>query len=140
MLQMVKYLPDKCLLRYEYLLLMEEYKARSILNASLGKRKPMDFSKYNKLIPQSVLAKALQFAFFGHTMPITSTGSHLIKPPSPFKQHFTVNELRKGIATAYVVKDEVDSEAILTKEFMMDPDLKVDFMTEEQYSSLFAEE
>ena len=56
---MVKYLPDKCLLRYEYLLLMEEYKARSILNASLGKRKPMDFSKYNKLIPQSALAKAL---------------------------------------------------------------------------------
>ena len=51
MLQMIKYLPDKCLLRYEFLLLLEEYKTRSILNASLGKRKLLDFSKYNKLIP-----------------------------------------------------------------------------------------
>lgn len=36
MLQMIKYLPDKCLLRYEYLLLIDEHKTRSILNASLG--------------------------------------------------------------------------------------------------------
>ena len=85
MLQMIKYLPDKCLLRYEYLLLIDEHKTRSILNASLGQKKPLDFSRFNKLIPQSVLSKALQFAFFGHTIPITSTGSHLIKPPCPFK-------------------------------------------------------
>ena len=39
-----------------------------------------------------------------------------------------------------MVRDDVDVNAILTKEYMMAKDLKIDYMTEEQYDSLFAEE
>ena len=52
MLQIYKYLPEKCLLRYEILLLLDEYKNRNIINKQFGTgRNPLDFNRYNKLVP-----------------------------------------------------------------------------------------
>lgn len=36
-----------------------------------------------------MLVKGLLYAMFGYTLPRTTTGSHLIKPPFPFKQYET---------------------------------------------------
>ena len=52
MIQIYKDLPDRCLMRCELLLLLEEYKAKNILPLYPGLRlKPIDFSTYIKLIP-----------------------------------------------------------------------------------------
>ena len=60
MLQIYKYLPENCLLRYEILLLLDEYKNKNIINKQFGTgRNPLDFNRFNKLVPQSCISKAL---------------------------------------------------------------------------------
>ena len=84
MIQIYKCLPDRSLLKFELLLLLEEYKSKNITNSQAGFRvKQVNFGTFNMLIPQSCLLKSLQFTFFGHTFPITSFGSHMVKPPCP---------------------------------------------------------
>ena len=51
-----------------------------------------------------------------------------------------MNALQKAIGEAYAANHEVNTEAILKKEYMTDTDIKVDYMTDEQYKLLFSEE
>ena len=55
-----KRLPERCLLKFELLLLLEEYKNKNIMKSHIGfSIKPIKFGVYKMLIPQSCLLKSL---------------------------------------------------------------------------------
>jgi hypothetical protein len=56
---------------------------------------------FKKIIPRSSLVKGLSFAFFGLIMPVTTTGSHRIKPPNPFLPYADEAEFRQAIKELY---------------------------------------
>ena len=66
-----------------------------------GAQTHISSSIYKKIIPQSTLVKAISFAVFGHTMPKTTTGSHLIEPINPFKAFATDEDYIKAIKEYY---------------------------------------
>ena len=101
MIQIYKYLPDRCLLKYEVLLLLDEYKNRNVIHKRIGRHNPLDFNKFNKIVPQSTIAKALQFSFFGHTIPVVTTGTHLVKPVCPFHNYKSLNDLKVAVLKSY---------------------------------------
>ena len=106
MIQIYKYLPERCLLKYEILVLLDAYKNRNILGKQSGSsRTPLDFNRFNKLVPQSTLSKALEFAFLGHTIPVTTTGTHLVKPVCPFSQYKTDAHLKAAVLKLYPIRD-----------------------------------
>ena len=142
MLQLYRYLPERCLLRYEILLMLDTYKAKNIIQKSASGQTALDFNKFNKIVPQSSISKSCQFAFFGHTIPITSTGTHLVKPINPFEYYTTFNQLKEAVSKTYPVRfgESVPPNLRGDPTLILAAQDKVDFMTDEQYQELFADE
>lgn len=62
---------------------------------------PLSFSIFNKIIPQSAVARALCFACFGYSLPMVSSGHHWKAPPNPFKPIEDDKEWDRLITTLY---------------------------------------
>ena len=71
--------------------------------------KPINYAIFNMLIPQSCLLKALQFTFFGHTIPKTTSGSHLVEPPCPFVAYDTLTAYKMAVSQLYPSRKEGSS-------------------------------
>lgn len=61
----------------------------------------MDKNLFRKILPRSSLVKGLSFAFFGLVIPVTTSGSHRIKPPNPFLPYPNETEFKQAIIELY---------------------------------------
>ena len=85
----------------------------------------MQFTVFNKVIPQSCLGKSLLHAMFGFTLPKLQSGAHLKKPPCPFTPVTDDCEWERLIAELY--PGNVDDET----------DLSCDLMTDRQHEEVY---
>lgn len=89
LLNIYKKLPNKTLFKHEIALLIEEYKQKNILMKAGNKNaQPVTFSIFNKIIPNSAVAKYLCFKAFGFSMPIVQNfnpDDDCLGPPNPFE-------------------------------------------------------
>ena len=122
--------------------MLDTYKAKNILQKNVNGNVPLDFNRFNKIVPQSSISKSCQFAFFGHTIPITSTSSHLIKPINPFEYYTTLEKLKDAVSKTYPVRfgESVPPNLRGDPTRILSAQGKVPFMTDEQYQELFADD
>lgn len=91
---------------------------------SVGRIK-FNFSIFQKLITNSSLVKAIQFAVFGHTHPQTNKGSG-VKPPCPFTPYPDEESFRIAVKEFYPVIGGTNSELEEVNAFAFE-------MSEEQF-------
>ena len=93
-------------------------------------RVKFNFSVFQKLITNSSLVKAIQFAIFGHTYPQNNKESG-IKPVCPFTSYPDEDSFRKAIKEFYPVMGGGNSELEEINAFEFE-------MSEKQFQELFA--
>ena len=98
--------------------LIEEYKQKNILMKSGYKNlAPVTFSLFNKIIPQSTVAKHLAFSVFGYYLPpvfLDEEKKECMKAPiNPFEPCKSKDEWNRSIKTLYprdIYAEEFDAE------------------------------
>ena len=100
------------------------------MTKGLPGRIKFNFSVQSKLIPNSSLIKAFQYAIFGFTYPRSHPNSKQ-KPPCPFTPYSDDEEFKKAIKEFYPITGTGASELEEVSIF----DFKI---TEEQFHALFS--
>ena len=113
--------------------LLEEYKEKNILKKGGYKQMvKIQFAVYNKVIPQSVLGKALLYAVFGWTMPFISSKEHFNRPNCPFRVITDNDEWKRLTRSLYPrrIRSNEDGE---TESDLEDKPL----LTDQQYQNIY---
>ena len=85
LIQIYVKLPDRCLLKFEMLHLLKEYKRQiSHGNPLAADYVSINYILFKRILPSPSLLPAIQYWLFGYTLPVKSDESHLQEPLNPF--------------------------------------------------------